>query len=870
MYMRALTVQVPPRNPRFLAPVAHESLDLRSYAGSPGRSEPRPAPSKFPPPPRSPGAISPGRPTELEAAADLMTGRHTQDQHERVVSAVTTACRQCVHGFSWAEAGSVNVLLKGASTLLHAGRTEYEAPVRDLLRTLSRPLHATRATDDVTFEAEAAALLNSAVALLLSAVPAIAMAAADLLVHLTALPGDSNPPSPLLSLLSGSGPASPLPRFGPHSPLRQPARQPAAWQGRRDMLSAGRAQQLIAKTQAADNLLAVLHASFDSALRTLALRALRGVSQHHPTASQLLRSSHWPELIATLSEPLGTPFLPLATEVLSNTLDAEAAEATTRLVAPQVVNALTGLLARASSSGVEADRELRNDVLALAMRIAQACSATDRETLLGGGIFAAALGMIAQDAWACAPPQSSTRESPWAEVSAAAAAARLGTVPLPPVDTASELQFELLQLALGLVAVTSATEVPPFAVPAVRDSQLVAAVGVYLSPTAARRWAPAELAEVRLLSLSVLGNLTRLLPPSATEAGLLASLPFLRAHHQHDLGTRDASLRLLLGALSRDGTLAKRVLANADVIVDLVEMLASTFGFPVLSAAATQDAVLALSLLCEGSPSAARSAAGAVPLLLRLLEPSGTLASDQRLVMTAIDAIWSVVASCEANVARLVERDGVATMLHRLETAPFAIRAHLLSCLADLLAHEAAAEQAVAWRSPISQRSCAALLFGLWREEEARLVGATSGGMLPSPERPLSHKRAEHPHRHRPRRGSATSLEALLCHLGATPSCTSSTLRSASRSRTATWTRSSQMQPMTVPSEGSRKSLGSRLPPGCRPKALRPEAIGPCGRSPRMSCAAVVSPQEEAHWRSLPRIPLPRSKLCDALVPIPA
>ena len=50
---------------------------------------------------------------------------------------------------------------------------------------------------------------------------------------------------------------------------------------------------------------------------------------------------------------------------------------------------------------------------------------------------------------------------------------------------------------------------------------------------------------------------------------------------------------------------------------------------------------------------------------------------------------------------------------------------------------------------------------------------STSGGMLPSPERPLSHKRAEHPHRHRPRRGSATSLEALLCHLGATPSCTS-------------------------------------------------------------------------------------------------
>ena len=113
---------------------------------------------------------------------------------ERVASAVTTACRQCVHGFSWAEAGSVNVLLTGASTLLHAGRTEYEAPVRDLLRTLSRPLHATRATDDVTFEAEAAALLNSAVALLLSAIPAIAMAAADLLVHLTALPGDSNPP----------------------------------------------------------------------------------------------------------------------------------------------------------------------------------------------------------------------------------------------------------------------------------------------------------------------------------------------------------------------------------------------------------------------------------------------------------------------------------------------------------------------------------------------------------------------------------------------------------------------------------------------------------------------------------------------------
>jgi hypothetical protein len=162
-----------------------------------------------------------------------------------------------------------------------------------------------------------------------------------------------------------------------------------------------------------------------------------------------------------------------------------------------------------------------------------------------------------------------------------------------------------------------------------------------------------------------------------------------------------------------------------------------------LCAASTQDALLLLSLVCDAVPGAAAEfgSEGGVGLLLPYLEGRGSAAADPRLIIAAVDCMWSAVATSPANVARLVDRAGVTILLTSLSNAPFAPRSHLLSCLADLLCDPAAADQARGWRA-LNGRTCAKALTELWREEEARLCWAASAdGLIPSVERPLSVKR---------------------------------------------------------------------------------------------------------------------------------
>ena len=115
-----------------------------------------------------------------------------------------------------------------------------------------------------------------------------------------------------------------------------------------------------------------------------------------------------------------------------------------------------------------------------------------------------------------------------------------------------------------------------------------------------------------------------------------------------------------------------------------------------LDAKGMQASVLALALLCADSSDNQQrfGEAGGVACLLPLLKPR----TDPALLHAVIECVWSAIAPSTSNVTKLVERDGVLQLLDILEKAPFSPRAHLLSCLADLMASdEGALEQVREW-----------------------------------------------------------------------------------------------------------------------------------------------------------------------------
>ncbi len=77
-----------------------------------------------------------------------------------------------------------------------------------------------------------------------------------------------------------------------------------------------------------------------------------------------------------------------------------------------------------------------------------------------------------------------------------------------------------------------------------------------------------------------------------------------------------------------------------------------------------QDCLLLLSLLCASNPPLQESFGeqGGISVVLPYLSP----AQDTKLLLAAVDCLWSAVPPCAANVSRFVQRDGVLRLLECL------------------------------------------------------------------------------------------------------------------------------------------------------------------------------------------------------------
>ena len=193
----------------------------------------------------------------------------------------------------------------------------------------------------------------------------------------------------------------------------------------------------------------------------------------------------------------------------------------------------------------------------------------------------------------------------------------------------------------------------------------------------------------------------------------------------------------LVIALEQLAAQAAFTVAEGNGTLDATEEEIFRFGRAIDASAELQMAL--------GDP--ARSAQTKAAIVRDLLSDRATAATREVLESTvgrlhgqrldaAIDTLWSAVVPSAHLLAHFVDEGGVIRLLSALEAAPFAPRAHLLSCLADTLAHAPAAAQCHEWRGSKGQRALG-LLLSLWAEEEARLGAASNNGMLASAQRPL-------------------------------------------------------------------------------------------------------------------------------------
>jgi hypothetical protein len=459
----------------------------------------------------------------FERAIGLMHGRHTQDMHDRHVGARATLlacvlpspalpssppharrahsacrtptaalraiCRESPDGFHLHDAGSIEILLGGAARQLRAGHLQYEPAVCELLRILSIPMRSSRASDFGRYEASMAALIRTASSLLRVGLAAVSLCAAQMLLRLVTTtgpaPGTAAGQVAVTAGGAGTGKRSwPSPGAGAGtapgavvlSPRSSPRSSPPAAAADRTLLSPRRAQHLVAISGAVQNLVAVLSspsgATPDSALTLAALRALRQLSRHPANALQVVRAQHASTLVTLLSQPLGSPGLNIAVEILWNSLDACAAEAAGLLCRPPAVTLLTDLFSRACASCSDADKELRNEVLVLVTKIAQAVDQTGREVLLAsdtaggafdtkGGLLLSVVAVVARDVLLFLPAGDDTAGGQADDrLQALSQAVGAAVTHLPPVPlssaepTPTRLQFELVELALHMMQVS--------------------------------------------------------------------------------------------------------------------------------------------------------------------------------------------------------------------------------------------------------------------------------------------------------------------------------------------------------------------------------------------------------------------------------
>ncbi|CAB1100739.1 unnamed protein product [Ectocarpus sp. CCAP 1310/34] len=127
------------------------------------------------------------------------------------------------------------------------------------------------------------------------------------------------------------------------------------------------------------------------------------------------------------------------------------------------------------------------------------------------------------------------------------------------------------------------------------------------------------------------------------------------------------------------------------------------------------------------------------------MESGGGGSGDERLdpsLVHIIDCVWCAVVGNRRSEARLLQCEGLDTLLDLLELCPAFMRHQVTGIIADLLRNKRSIPYARAWRSDLNMLSVTQLMVRLWVAEECRLGVSRPNGVLQNLWEPLkSHDR---------------------------------------------------------------------------------------------------------------------------------
>lgn len=152
------------------------------------------------------------------------------------------------------------------------------------------------------------------------------------------------------------------------------------------------------------------------------------------------------------------------------------------------------------------------------------------------------------------------------------------------------------------------------------------------------------------------------------------------------------------------------------------------------------DALSTVSLLCSACDSNQRllRKSGGIPCLVPFLRYDAKDPNAQeKVVLAAVDAIWTGVATNPRSEAALFASGGVEELLALLETCPMSIRVQALGVIADLLLNPQSHPFVYEWRSECSGKNILEVIIDKWKDEETRLGHMCPNDVITDVQRPL-------------------------------------------------------------------------------------------------------------------------------------
>eukprot|EP00795_Rhopilema_esculentum_P014666 gene14666-5755_t len=471
-------------------------------------------------------------------------------------------------------------------------------------------------------------------------------------------------------------------------------------------------------------------------------RAMRNLSDSSLNCDDILSASGAGLICSSLNMPDPSKrLLFLCVEILWNLLEFGSEEdVMNQLNCDECIHALqTAFVDRLRNCSGHADRQLRNDLLVLSILVASRCPGSP---FIETG-FVKVLSLL----------------SAYPEVPSNSELVRNLKIQQTPED------FELKKLFFDMVLVLSKD---PAALPIMSEQRVVLGLFSYIRPineNLKTNWTPAQYEELQLQALFILSSIApRCLEDYITCQGSTRLLLLIEwcigaddygghGNSFHGTGGRGNKraqmrycIRLLRSICSQGDEQVLADLSDQNTIAELVGILQSASSSPdendSIDIELQCDMMFILASLCDGDLHRKELfGENGVQMLVNYLgrypEKIVSPLGQHRLMLAAVDCVWSSVVGCFVNETAFLEKEGLFLLLDLLEVCPENMRNLVLGAILDICENPRALPHVKLWRG---KEDCTVgqLLIKIWRHEEVNLgISRDLSGVILDAKKPI-------------------------------------------------------------------------------------------------------------------------------------